>query len=342
MSSLHNKHLFRKIYDGDNQVEVLLNGEYVRAPGIWPLIDENFDFTGYVGIGTKGSIPEELYKKIKTEYKKELIFVHPTLNGPYFYNNYNFIINEFNAVFDLDYVYKIDMKSLNLIFSMIVRSMPYRGFFWNNNSKQKDFDFSILTWGPSDLIAKRWDRAERVCDYLCSKGLKGLIVTQRGEREDLINHHTETHVKSSNLVIYNASFSEIEFHNLMCEAMVSIFPNVQDAFPKHIMESLLADKPIIFAKDLMFGTKTLQDLGEDVAYMIDFDDVQHSEKIYQHLINLKKNRNRKSPREEWLKRYNFIDLSKIWAKEFNRLLKTNFGLLFFMNHIPRVKEHKLL
>jgi hypothetical protein len=104
------------------------------------------------------------------------------------------------------------------------------------------------------------------------------------------------------------------------------------------MESLLSDKRIIVAKDLMFGVNTLSELGDEIVSIIDYNEKSYLDTIYQFIIRQGLN---KSPREEWLKRYNFLSLSKLWATEFNRLFKTNFQLIFFMNHIPRAKECKI-
>jgi hypothetical protein len=192
-----------------------LDNTYKKSQGIWPFVDENLKYTGYVGIGTKSGIPSEIYSRIKNQYKEENVYIHPTLSGPYFHSNNIFLYNEFDAIFDLDYINKNALKRLNLIFSMQVRSLPYKGFFWEPIYNDRSYDFSILTWGPIDNIAKRWDRSEKIIDYLCKKGLKGIVVTQRGSKNDLITSLTQSHIKSGKLNIFDGNMTDFEFHELV-------------------------------------------------------------------------------------------------------------------------------
>lgn len=321
----------------DNQVELFLKGRYSKVNGFWPLVDENYDETPFVAVGSKSGLPE-IFDALKHKYKK-LTFIYNCQNGPHLHSNYRYIGNNFDGIFDLDYVDRDLRKSLFCNHSMMVRSMPYKGFFWENADVEKIYDFSILTWGPSDKIAKRWDRAEKVCDYLCKRGLKGIVFSQRDKEKDFLNEVITPHVETGKLYIYDQDYHYIDFHKLMCRAKYSIFPNAQDAFPKFIIESLLANRPIVFASDLLLGRKILDDLGGSICCKVDFEDESHLEIIYQFIS---KNAGDKSPREEWYKRYHFNLLAESWADEFNRLFGTKHKKLFFMNHIPRLKEHNLI
>ena len=329
--------IFQKRSRKDNNVEVLINGQYIPTRGFWPIIDENYSETPFLAIGHKDGVPKREYNKFKKNYGKRFKYIYVCQSAPFLLKNYKYISRKFDGIFDLDWVTKKNFsKSLYCNHSMMVRSMPYRGFFWESKKMAKPFDFSMLTWGPSDTRIKRWDRGSKICDYLLKKGMKGIIVTQKGKRGDFLNNSIKPYIESGNLVIEDAVFSEIEFHHLMCKAKYAIFPNTVDAFPKHIIESLLADKPIIISKDLLLGRDVLSKLGDSVCSIIDFEKKLFIETIYQIISKEYKG---PSPRRTWLERYNFLSLSEQWAKEFNRLFGTNYKRLFYMNHIPRIEEN---
>jgi hypothetical protein len=163
-----------------------------------------------------------------------------------------------------------------------------------------------------------------------------VISSQRDKREKLISNDLRNFVDSGRLVIDDQIYDEKTFHQLMSRSDCSIFPNSVDAFPKHIIESLLSDKRIIIADDLLLGKEVLTEMGDDICLVVDFESNDYREKIYDYLINNKKQR---SPRSEWLKRYNFLSLSEQWAIEFNRLFGTKFQKVFFLNHAKRISEH---
>ena len=155
----------------------------------------------------------------------------------------------------------------------------------------------------------------------------------------IIDPNSPFNKKNKDLLIENDEYDEMKFHELMCNARYAIFPNNLDAFPKHIIESILADKPVIVSKDLLLGQNTLSLLDESVRTFVDFEDKECLDIIYK---VISKKYVGISPRKSWLERYNFLSLSEQWGKEFNRLFGSNYERLFFMNHIPRVKENKLL
>lgn len=318
-------------------VRCYLNGYYQKIHGIWPMVDENYSLTEFLAVGMKGGLDKKTFKAIKREYSKRFYLIHPTLNGPFFVKNYKYIHNQFDGVFDLDY-YNKTPKSINAIYSMMSRSMPFKGFFWEPIPKKKEYDFSILTWGPSDKRAKRWDRAKKVIDYLCDKGLKGLVVTQRDHPDKLIKQLDDALIRHNKVDVRTGNLPPEQFHQLMCKAKVGIFPNVEDAFPKHIMETLLADKPVVFADDLLFGRDTLRNLGENTTLEIDFKDREQFYDIYDFI----KWPTSVSPRKKWLEKYHFMELSTIWAKEFNKVFGTDYKRLFFMNHISRLKNNNIM
>ena len=318
-------------------VSTYLNGSYQKIHGIWPIVDEKFKNTQFLGIGMKGGINKKLFNLIKKQLKDRFYYIHPTLNGPYFVKKHKYIYKKFDGVFDLDYKHKT-FKSINAIYSMMSRSMPFKGFFWEPVKVDKEYDFSILTWGPSDKRAKRWDRAKEVIEFLCNKGMKGLIVTQRDHPQKLINDLSKKIIQDNQVDIFSGNLTPYKFHELMCKAKTGIFPNVEDAFPKHLIETLLADKPVVFAEDLLFGTDTLRNLSGNTTLEINFRDKMQFDTIYDFI----KWPTSSSPRKSWIEKYHFTELSQIWAEEFNKVFHTNYKRLFFMNHIPRIKANNIL
>lgn len=228
----HPAECFRPSRDGGNAIDARLSGKWVTARGVWPLIDENGEPTQFVAVGNKNGIPDDLLAALKAEHGSSLRFIYPCQYGPHIIDHYDDIAARFDGIFDLD-CRPDHPKRLACIHSMFVRSMPYRGFFWERpEDVEHRFDFTILTWGPTDPMCKRWDRAEPVCEYLCARGLRGLVITQRGEPAELITDPLRPHVESGALVIDAAKYDEVSYHRRASEARFSIFPNTIDASPR--------------------------------------------------------------------------------------------------------------
>ncbi len=330
-----NESIFFNYNENSNQVSGLIDGEMKELPGFWPLINEKMEETNFICVGSKSGIPEN-YEIIKNKLSSDFKYIYNCQSGPFFLDNLEYIYNNFDGVFDLDYKKRNKRKSLYCNHSMMVRSMPYKNFFWDakNNINDKKYDFSILTWF-NDHKSKRFDRAMFLADYLCAHNLKGIIVTQRGKKEDFNKTILKKYIDSGVLFVDDSKYNEIDFHNFFNDAKVSIFPNQIDAFPKHIIESLLADKPIIISADLLLGVKILKKLNKNVVKVVNFNSKSSNKKI---MSFIQKNKFIHSPRKEYLEHYSFDKLSKKWAEEFNRLYKTNHQRLFFLNHICRIVE----
>lgn len=314
------------------RVDILLDSEWVEVPGFWPLVDENGQATKFIAVGNKNGIPLDMFFKVKHEYGNVLKFVYTCMNAPYMIKNYDFINKEFDGIFDLDY--KPDNpKRLNCSHSMIVRSLPYEGNFWEYKGEEKIYDFSMLTWSTPGDKCKRWDRGQKICEYLCGQGLKGLVVNQRGKAEDLLTDKLLPLYNSGLLTLKAAEFDDKEFHSLMSQSRWSIFPNNTDAFPKIVIEELLSDKPIVISNDLFQGKQILSELS--CVKVIDFHRRDFCSEIAGWVTQLYKG---VSPRDAWLEKYNFRSVTRLWAKEFNAIFGTSFKTLHFMNHQERAKN----
>lgn len=342
--SLKNKPLFeifRKKIGDVNKVECLLGQGYELVPGFWPLMDENRELTSFVAIGNKMGVPPDLFavfRKFKAIYGSRFTYLFSCQSGPYLTNQKEMLLREFDGIFDTDYLVG-EQKKIDLNHSMMVRSMPYEGFFWETDANvEKTFDFSMLTWGPSDKVSKRWDRGSRICRSLCEKGLKGLVVTQRGISNELITDELAPYVERGLLTLDDAHYTELEFHHLMDSSRVTLFPNHLDAFPKFIIESLLADRRVVISHDLLLGRAPLSKLGTDAVLAVDFDNSEDMENCAQFVQKHEKVFTRK----RWLDLYGFDALSSLWAKEINEKFGTHYEKLFFLNHLPRIDKANAL
>jgi hypothetical protein len=315
---------FRSTTNNPLRVDSKIQGEWVETSGVWPLVDENNNSTEFVAIGNKDGVPVATLFALKKEYGSSLKYIYTCMNAPYMVSNFKFIQDNFDGIFDLDY----RLKGLRCSHTMMVRSMPYQGNFWNYNGESKIYDFSMLTWSKKNDKCKRWDRGLKVCEYLCSKGLKGIVFNQRGLAYELLSDKLKPYLKTNLLRIYGVTQ---EFQTIMNRSKYSIFPNTLDAFPKIIVESLLGNRSILISTDLFQGRSVLSDLT--CVNTINFNEEDYLDRIY-NIVS--KQYIGESPREAWLSRYSFDKLSNIWAKEFNRVFGTQYKKLFFRNHLDRI------
>ena len=311
------------------------NGQADIFPAIEPLVDEKCAFTGIIGVMTKGGILRQETIEFIQKHRKDFIYIWLASAGPYFYNNFEQIFAEYDAVTALDCTLPIEgfaHKLLRLNYPMFTRCGPLPdGFFWIP-AKRWDADFSILTW-YGNTEAKQWPHAKRITGELCARGFKGILVTQRGEAADMLDDEFRRHVDAGLLELHTGDLPEQNFHALMARARFGIFPNEQDALPKHIIECLLADKPVAISKNLLFGRDTLAELGNDCTLVVDFSATSAVDEIVAFMRAPRAAGF--SPRQLWLERYNFYALSRSWAQEINRLFGTGYERIFCMRHIDR-------
>lgn len=305
---------------GTNIVE--LDGQML--PGIWPFVNENFEFIDVIAVGNKNGIDHKIHLEMLKKRFPRAQFVFNCQNGPYFMNHLKDIWASFSAHMTADWD-PVRETSLLMNHSMMVRSMPMDGFFWE--PREKKYDFSILTQ-PRDFVAKRWDRCLRAINKLCSAGLRGIIVSQEGgfpSHPSLTGH--------SDRLVLREKMPERQFHDAVAVARIGVFPNHIDAFPKHLIETILADKPVLVSHDLLMGKCiTTPAFG----HAIDFDRGTDLERAAQDMLNKKE----EGKRERWLELYGFIPLAKLWANEMNRQFNRNERMVFFMNHIERIQTGK--
>jgi hypothetical protein len=329
---------FVKIPDTVNTVGIKTSSDIIETPGVWPLIDEKFRFLNIIAVGNKNGIDHTISLNLLKKRFPKAKFIFDCRNGPYLVSHYKEILEHFDGHMTLDYDVA-NPKSLFMFHGMMIRCMPFEGFFWEP-SKEKKWDFSILT-RVGDNKSKRWDRCVKIVDKLCSNGLTGLVITQRGDfsrvlktrssKERILGEYVKT-----GLLSLSGWIEHHKFHKLQSMAHVSIFPNTLDAFPKNIIENILADKLVIISNDLLYGKSVIvPEFGE----CLDFA----SDSVLDRCLEIiEKEKRRKTPlnnRKRWLKKYGFIPLTKSWAEELNKKFKTDCKLAFFMNHIERVKQN---
>lgn len=312
----------------------LSDGSVKSLPGVFPFMDENNVFTGILAVGNKNGMDKKIDMSFLRRHFSDCKFVFNGRLASYVVRNYKEIERDFDGVMAMEYNCARP-KALYMVHSMMVRSMPYKGFFWNNilQDSERDYDFSILT-KINDVKNKRWDRCIRIVDFLCERKLRGIIVTQESTWHNVSvfdKWHKRDYLKLSDNV------KEYDFHQLHCRAHVGVFPNTLDSFPKHMIESVLADKTIIASNDLTMG-KRIIDNG--FGYLYDFDKRSNWEDIYQAIID--KKMHKKNNRQNYLMLHNFTELSRMWANELNRLFHTSFKRIYFLNHLKRIKENGLI
>lgn len=317
-----------------------MNNELIKYPHLIPLVNEKATFTNLIGVYSKdGYITEDETKFVEC-HKGIYKFIFMTASGPYYEKNYKKIYETYDAVMGLNTHKRIPVgrfeNNLELNYSMMARSGPNVDGFFYNNVRPFDRDFSILTW-YKDRNSKVWQDAYKIIIKLCRAGYKGILVNQRkGNEEILKDRKLKKYIESGYLEVYG-TMREKDFHNIMSRARVAIFPNKSDAFPKHIIESLLQNKSIVISPDLLFGVDTLEDLGSEITLVQDFKKRECVNNIVEFIEKCKRNEGNIYPREAWLTRYSFNKLSKIWACELSKVegIKNEYESIFCMHHIPR-------
>jgi hypothetical protein len=262
------------------------DGRSVVIPNIEPIVDENCAFTGIIGVYAKGGGLPKIAVEFIQKYRKYFKFIWISAAGPYFYQKYKRLYSYYDAVTALDCCFSLDRVrgcNLELNYSMFARCGPLPdGFFWEPVEK-KTADFSILTW-YGDSSAKVWPHALSITCALCNRGFSGIIVTQRGTVEDLRSSELGKYEAKGLLNLYCADMNEKEFHRLIASAKFGIFPNQQDALPKHLIETVLADKPVVISPKLLFGRKTFESLGPNITKVVDFEKLNAIDEIIAFMI----------------------------------------------------------
>ena len=170
------KNTLIKISDNVNRVGIKNANGIKELNGVWPFVDENMNFINVIAVGNKNGIDDKIDLTSLKSMFPESKFVYNCQNGPYLISHYDEILDNFDGHMTLDYD-RSNSKSLYMNHSMMVRSMPFSGLFWEPN-KEKKWDFSILT-DIGNNISKMWDSCVEISDGLCSSGFKGSLVTQR-------------------------------------------------------------------------------------------------------------------------------------------------------------------
>ena len=331
---------FVKIENSINSVGVSHNDEVIGLPNVWPLVDENFNFINIITLGSKSGLSDDINIEFLRRFFPDSKYVYNCMSGPFLKRHYEEILKTFDAHMTLDFDVG-NNKSLFMNHSMMARSLPFEDYFWPVSKDEKKWDFSILTWAD-DNCAKRWDRCGKIVDALCSKGFTGYVVLQRGDVNEIMKRRFskdrtfKKYVKKG-LLMFSNPIDEKIFHRNMSLARVGIFPNTNDAFPKHIIENILADKFVIISADLLIGKSVV---APKYGEILNFDSNQGLNICVELVSKERQCRNRRNSREKWIADFGFGSLAKKWAQEINRMFGTDYKRVFYLNHIDRIKNYE--
>lgn len=326
-------------FTAEDDTGVSLKKMFKNTPlkGVWPLMTPQGEATEFVLFGTKAGYDETSYRAVRKKLGREFKYVFTSRSGPYTKDNASKLRDHFDAVFDMDMA-PDHPTSLRCNHAMMARGMPYEGFFWPPQPSPRSFDFGILTWGPSDTTCKRWDRMATVLPSLLDSGLTAIVVSQRDVSSELVSAELQAHVADGSLVVRDHVDSAVEFHKVISDSNVALFPNEQDSFPKHMIEALLSDRRIVVSKDLLFGLSALSEIDSSVVKVLDWSSPTCAEDIRSFLLSAAES----SPREAWLRRYDVTSVARDWAAEFNRMFSTDYSGLYYFNHFARLRACGIL
>lgn len=340
--------MFRDIrfsVDAMGIIHTFISNEERNYSHLIPVLNDNKLFCNIIGVYSKDGWITSEEEQFISEFSDVFRFVFFTASGPYYEKHYKKLYKSYAGVMGLNTCNRVLIgkynNNLELNYSMMARSGPEMdGFYYMNEKNNIDMDFSVLTW-YGDRHAKVWKDAYKTIVRLCAEGYKGILINQRGDNEKIINDKKlKKFIDDGRLEVYGM-LDQRMFHDITCRARVGIFPNRSDAFPKHIIECLLQDKPIVVSPKLLFGVDTLRELGEEIVLVQDFSEKDYLEKIMS-FIDKRRNDKEISPRQEWIDRYEFDKLCIIWAAEFKRVLGEDVSeKIMCMRHLPRFYHETL-
>lgn len=319
--------------------QVVINSVKQDCSHLIPLINEKKEFINVIGVYSKNGWITRAEEEFINQYSDRIQFVFMTASGPYYERHYKRLYRKYDGVMGLDTCQRVPSwkynNNLELNYSMMARSGPeIDGFYYENCLEKADMDFSILTW-YNDRKAKVWKDAYRTIVGLCSEGYRGILINQRGDNTNILrDRRIARFVEEGKLEIYG-TLGIKEFHHLSCRAKVGIFPNRSDAFPKHIIECLLQNKPIVISKELLFGVKTLEKLGDEVVLSLDFRNKSYLNKIASFMDQISAKRE-SDVRSMWTTRYDYNRLTSIWASELYKTVGcAEHEKVMCLRHLPR-------
>lgn len=294
--------------------------------GIEPLVNEDHVDIGVWALGSKAGID------IFNDQQVPIISNFRAMGGTILCNvraggilNLSLLDSDFDGFMVGDAKLRND-KCLNMNHAMMVRSMPEEDGFFYIQRTHKKFDYSITTW-LDDRVHKRWDRVLHIIDILSWLGLNGQVFLSRSETLPL-SLPTDLRVK------FYPKLTFEHYQKEQSKSRIAIFPNTVDACPKALIENILTDKPVVISKDLLIGHSYIH---KDIGIKIDFDDRHWGMNVLQFFEEVAESL---EPREAWLKRYSFDNVSKLWAREINRLFGTSHRQVFYKYHLDRVRRVK--
>jgi len=309
----------------------------IQLPGVCPFYDENKKFTNILAVGNKNGIDDKINLPFLKKIFADCKFVFNGRLASYTVKYYNrFIEKEFDGIMAAEYN-KDNHKALNMVHSMMVRSMPEaNGFFYEPIKDNRSYDFSILT-KIGDNRNKRFDRCIRLVDYLCTRHLRGILVTQEGYWRQVTMIGTFDKYFKMGLLKLEQKIEPRAFHKLMNQAKVGVFLSTLDSFPKHIIETLLSDKPIVISDDMTMGKEVCV---PDFGIKLTMDKTSSYQRCYEFITNGYKEI--KDVRKRYLEKYDYGCVSSLWAAELNRLFGCKHKQVWFYNHKERLTNAGLL
>lgn len=137
-------------------------------------------------------------------------------------------------------------------------------------------------------VSKKWELAEKCIKIFSDElGLKGIII---GRGNCPIN------IKNKNLVETTDLIKQNILMKLITQSRFMLLPNVEDASPRILTESLVMNTPVFVNKDILGGWKYV---NEKTGIFFTEDTIKES--VYKIMNNIKMNQY--SPREYYLNNY---------------------------------------
>jgi len=283
------------------------------------LLDENYNSINIMICGNKSGLCKKALEKIRKVRKKyrEYKFLSNCSSNAFTYRND--LTYSFDGLIDPLNVTKKSLK-LSMTFIHSLRSIkPTLEFY--NNKKTHDFFFYIGSLTIPDCKGIKTTR--KFISILCDKNLKGIVVS-----EDYVNDKKifRKYIKAEQLKIYN-HLDQITFFQKISMCKISIFPNIVDAFPKLIIESLLLNNVCIVNEKLLMGLNYLKNINSCFIKNFNKNTIVDTIETVCNELELY------SPREEFLEIYSSTHISKIWAKIINKKFNKQYKQIFHLKYI---------
>ena len=222
------------------------------------------------------------------------------------------------------------------------------------HSSQVDFprkyDFCAFTMSTDHGIdSKAYEILPVILELAIEQGLRGYVVNYSKDPKNYFRQLKEKRIKSDltrrilktdrrlsklnqNAFVYIHGRQEPStITKILKSSRIAFFPNVKDASPRMITESLVCGTPVLLNKQIYGGWKYVNKKnGSFCEFPETYEDYEKKEKYYRRSIRRKiiemtreKEFSRAGIREDYLKRYGLLNSAKVLASIINELEQEN-------------------